>query len=265
MAMFSRRVCPECGHSYDDRLSCCPVCKRDNEIRPKDNLLYLPISHELALFLIGLIGLNAISIIVSLFFVNMAKEDEVLAVLLINSISYLIILLIDIILLRKYFRDFLSYFKKWQSYAFGLLGGIILIVSSFTISYIMEMLIPSASTGGNQSTIISMVNTNPIASIIVLAFIGPFTEELAYRVGLYTLLARKSKILAYIVTALIFAAIHIDFFSNNFINELAALPDYLIAGLLFCLIYDLKGFGASFIAHMANNLFAVILIIIQGA
>ena len=126
----------------------------------------------------------------------------------------------------------------------------------------MQLAVPSASEGQNQSIATEMVLRNPATCIIILGFIGPLVEELTYRVGLFTLCKRASTVLAYIVTTLVFAAIHIDFFSENIINELVALPDYLFAGAIFCLLYDREGFGASYLAHVGNNLFSVISIII---
>jgi membrane protease YdiL (CAAX protease family) len=44
--------------------------------------------------------------------------------------------------------------------------------------------------------------------------------------------------------------------------EWAYLPDYVISGFLFCLLYDKLGFGASYAAHVTNNFIGIMGIII---
>ena len=79
------------------------------------------------------------------------------------------------------------------------------------------------------------------------------------RVGLFTLAKRFNHVLAYIVTALVFGLIHFNWAafgagdSALLINELLNLPDYVLAGLIMCALYDKCGFAASATAHIVNN------------
>ena len=262
MAKTKKTTCPKCGEEYDIMFSRCPCCHEHNNERPESRLSYLPISRQIPLFLVGLVGLNVLAIITSLLVSMSIKDDDALRYVLINSLNYGILFIVDMLLITNYFPELINPFRKGRTYIAGLIGFAVLLGGSMLISFLMELAVPSAETGGNQSVAIEMVLRNPIACIIVLGFIGPLVEELTYRVGLFTLCKRASTILAYIVTTFVFALIHIDFFSDNFLNELVALPDYLFAGLMFCILYDKEGFGASYLAHVGNNLVSVILILI---
>ena len=262
MAKTKKTTCPKCGEEYDIMFSRCPCCHEPNNERPESRVSYLPISRQIPLFLVGLVGINVLAVITSLIVTASIKDDDALRYVLINSINYAILFIVDMLLLTNYFHELIIPFKKGRTYIAGLIGFAFLLGGSLLISYLMQLAVPSASEGQNQSVAIEMVLRNPTACIIILGFIGPFVEELTYRVGLFTLCKRASSILAYIVTTLVFALIHIDFFSDNIINELVALPDYLFAGLMFCVLYDKEGFGASYLAHVGNNLFSVISIII---
>ena len=262
MAKTKKTTCPYCGEEYDIMFSRCPHCHTPNNERPNSRLSYLPISRQISLFLVGLIGLNVLAVITSLIVTASIKDDTALQYVLINSLNYTILFIIDLLLLINYFPELINPFRKSRTYIAGLVGFAVVLGGSILISYLMQLAVPSASEGQNQSIATEMVLRNPAACIIILGFIGPLVEELTYRVGLFTLCKRASTVLAYIVTTLVFAAIHIDFFSENIINELVALPDYLFAGAIFCLLYDREGFGASYLAHVGNNLFSVISIII---
>ena len=112
----------------------------------------------------------------------------------------------------------------------------------------------------NEDIAEQMIKQYPVICFFILGFIGPICEELTYRFGLFGLLKKKNRILAYIVSALVFGIIHFDF-TGDLIVELLNLPTYIICGALFGLAYDLCGFEASLTAHITNNLYAVILTI----
>lgn len=265
MAKTKKTTCPTCGKEYDIMFSRCPCCHSPNNERPNSRLSYVPISRQLSLFLVGLFGINVLAIITSLIVSAAVKDDNALRYVLINSINYAVLFAIDMLLLINYYPEIFNPFKKGRTYIAGLVGFAFLFGGSILISYLMSLAVPTADTGENQYVAIQMVLRNPIVCIIILGFIGPLVEELTYRVGLFTLCKRVSPILAYIVTPLVFAVIHMDFFSDNIINELVALPDYLFAGVMFSVLYDREGFGASYLAHVSNNLLSIILIIMRPA
>ena len=264
MASEKQVTCAECGNTYDRLLLRCPYCHKGNENRPNTRSTFLPIGYQISLFLIGLIGLNVLAVIFSIIFAVVVKDNDPYKYLLINSMTYVTLFVIDFCVILKYYNEFLEPFKKGRTYIAGLVGFAFVYGGSLLVSFIMSVIVPSAGTGQNQSIAEQMILNNPVVCVFVLGLIGPFVEECAYRIGLFSLCKRASRVLAYILTIIVFAVIHIDFFAENIVNELVALPDYLFAAAIFCVLYDLEGFGAVFIAHALNNLLSVILIVSTG-
>ena len=265
MAKITRTTCPDCGKVYDIMLSRCPDCHRPNDERPMTRMTYLPIPHQISLFLIGLIGINVLAVIYTLIFAVPTGEDSVYRMLVVNSMTYITLFVIDIIVVMKYYADFGKPFLKGRTYLAGLIGFAAVYGASMIVALITTVAFPDAGTGENQSVAVQMVLKNPVVCVFVLGLIGPLVEELGYRVGLFSLCKRWNTVFAYIATIIVFTIIHIDFFSGNIYNELVALPSYLLAAGIFTTLYHLEGFGAVFIAHALNNLLSVITIIItQG-
>ena len=94
-----------------------------------------------------------------------------------------------------------------------------------------------------------------------MCLIGPFCEEITYRVGLFDLIKRKNKILAYIIEVLIFAFIHIQFSETTLGAELAAFPIYLAIGFFLTFAYDKFDLPASYMAHIFLNTISFIAVI----
>ena len=257
------KTCSECGNDYEITFSRCPHCHKPNEDRPFTRLSYLPILRQSLLFLVGLLGINFFALLISLIVATTIKDDNALTYLIVNSITYVLIFIADIFIVWNYYPELFFTFKKYRTYIAGIIGFGVLLGGSMLIGFIMSKAVPQAGTGGNQSVAEMMVIRNPAVCILVLGIIGPLVEELTYRVGLFTLCKRASTILAYALTIIIFTVIHLDFFSGNIVNELVALPDYLFAATIFCILYHREGFGASFLAHALNNLFSVISIIVM--
>ena len=102
---------------------------------------------------------------------------------------------------------------------------------------------------------------------LIFGVIGPICEEFTYRIGLFSLTKRLSRVAAYIITPLVFGFIHFGWGSiatggDALIIELLNIPDYILAGVIFAFLYDRFGIGASTTAHVMNNLLSFIQILI---
>ena len=262
--LFGLNKCPECGQRYDKCLSRCPKCHHENESRPercvKSNFPYLSWPTELFLFAIGYVGLVFVSTIVAL--LTSGVEDITLQLMLNNGISYLIIFLGIGVFLFINRDNFFSYFKSWQPYAYGVVIFIVMFGLSLILSALLSLIQP-VDPGTNQSVVELMVKNYPVISIVLLAVIGPIVEELAYRVGLFSLLSRFNKVFAYVLTILIFSLMHIDFMAEDIVNELLNLPSYLLGAVVLTVSYDIKGPACSIFVHILNNLLSCILILVN--
>lgn len=206
------------------------------------------------LLAIGIIGLNLFALIVSFMVLGLPKSDRSGALNLIVY-SFLFVSMMAVIFLD--IPKQIKIFKGWKPYVFALafFGGVIMFNAFYT--RIVNLFYP-IDTSSNEAGVRNVIDVYPVASIFILGIIGPFCEELAYRVGLFGLLRRVNRVLAYVVTGLVFGFLHFNFRSADIVNEFIFLPTYIVPGVLFAVAYDLFGFPCSFVAHATNNLFAII-------
>ena len=154
--------------------------------------------------------------------------------------------------------------KRWEPYVLGVAVGItILILDNAYLSFI-NLFYP-ITTSGNEEAVRGAISAYPVAAIFIFGLIGPLCEELTYRSGLFGLIRRWCRPVAYVVTGLVFGFIHFDYTTTDVIKEFIFLPTYIVPGLLFSLAYDLYGLPCSYVAHMTNNMFAVVANIISNS
>ena len=199
--------------------------------------------------------------------------------LIVTCSSYLIIAVIIAIVLYKDWKQvgksFLNIF---------VLLGIAAVVANLVGSFINNAIITGIfnamgskipqGQGSNQTVINEMVKLNPVLVFFVICILGPFVEEIGYRVGLFNFASRFGKIPGYLITIVVFAAIHISWqvvFSNpttpeeitKFQLELISIPSYVLGGLVLTLAYDFGGLGASLVGHSIINMISFTIIMIE--
>ena len=263
--LLNNKKCSNCASYYDPTLQECPECHKINELyeqrRIPDSVVFFHPAAQIGLFLAGFAfcGMIISELIIRLIFKGMA--DRGLASVLIMLFTYLLMLAA---LLTISFSSrpslFVKKFKRPFDYLFGLGYAGAIIVVSIIINIIVGLFYQE--TNSNQATAESMIINYPIFAIILVCFLGPVCEELTYRVGLYSFLRRINKVLAIILTTVVFALIHFDFMATDLIAELWSLPSYLACGLILSLAYEHRGPACSITAHMAYNITALIVVII---
>lgn len=242
----------------------------------------LPISDvnnykAIALFLIGLIGLNIIYniiyIIVSLFItldpeINPDQFNSINGALQFST--YLIglatiLMIVGIPTLKKVFERY----KYSNVYLNGITMGLILLFAQSLYSILSTFIFGSVDSNNNQQSLIALTQQSPILLFITTVIFAPIFEELVYRYSLFGVLRKKNRVLAYVVCLIVFGFIHFDytcFSSGDFSlikTELVNLPAYMISGGILCYAYEKNGsLISSITAHALNNLIAFIQIMI---
>ena len=223
--------------------------------------------YRLTLFIVGFIGLDIITIIIQIIlqiifpeYFKEGSEYYITGLATLNTIRYILLAMSFVILLYPRLKVIVKKFLDWKGDLIGLgFGAAIILVTlgyNFIISQFVEL-----EVNANEVAAESMITAFPIISVIVLGILGPICEEITYRYGLFSLLDKKSKILAYILTPLVFAIIHFDF-TGNLKIELLNLPTYILAGLGLSFAYDKFGFHTAIIAHITNNIYAIVMTLI---
>ena len=178
---------------------------------------------------------------------------------IVTSVRYSLLFLI---LMAVIFPNILTLLKKFADYKNILIGiamGIGVIVATILYNFIVSIYV-ELEVNTNESYVELFIKNYPYLAIVFVGILGPIVEEFIYRYGLFEAINKnkKLKVLAYIVTILVFAFIHFDF-TGDMKTELLNIPAYIIAAFLLTFTYDRFGFGASVMAHITNNMYAIIM------
>lgn len=260
------------------------------EDKNKNKLRYsLSTVNCLILFLVGFLGIEAISFLVNLILLYTPLWEKVETgstsvsnTFYINFFTYLIITPIMVWLLWYFdkdgFKKRLKDFGNGHIWLSGLIFFFILNIASYIYAYIeyyIELAAKiSTSTNGNQSTIQALLIAFPIPMLFETCVLAPITEEIAYRQGLFECVRRKSRFWAYFTVCFVFGFIHVGSSLISFIgqegvtssmiwSEILAFPTYAIGGGILAFCYEKNNsVSASIITHMITNFVSCISIFI---
>ncbi len=144
-------------------------------------------------------------------------------------------------------------------------GGFLSIIAFMVLYNVLVIQGFGLDTPANQDAVVDMVKARPITSFLLVCVLGVLIEELTYRYSLFGGLLRKNKVLAYVISALVFMFIHsiasfsAEMSANGTITseiwkQMATMPPYAFSGLVLCYIYDKsESLGSPLIAHFLNN------------
>ena len=206
-------------------------------------------------FVIGLIGLVAISIIVQIIVLGFVSDKNSITAFTTFG-TYGVLFIVFVLFFLKDFKQFFKQFLDIDVILRGVLIGVFLMgIPSVYLSFVN--LFMDFGINSNEASIREMAVQYPLLIIIFAGLLGPICEEFTYRVGFFGAIKKQNKVVAYIVTAIIFGLIHFDFetFANaeKLIIELVNLPAYMISGVILCYAFDRYGFAAACVAHIFNN------------
>lgn len=264
--LIKSKKCPNCETYYDPTLEKCPGCHKHNELyldrQVSTNIAYMHPIAQIGLFLAGFAfaGMLIAELICSLFLDGIADAGLKQALYMTAVYSLMLIGLAAIVLTTRR-NYFFSKYKRPLDYIYGL-GFAITLVFAGSIIANFTSIFHTVADNANQEHAISFVKNYPLLAFFVMGFFGPICEELTYRVGLYSFLRRINKYLAIAVSSILFALIHFDFTAADIVNELWALPSYLVCGAILALSYEMRGPACSMTAHILYNIFAVLQIMV---
>jgi membrane protease YdiL (CAAX protease family) len=284
--LFKQEYCASCGKKYDPARGKCPNCSSSyfdkNICRSWKNCTALGVGKEISVFLIGLVGLNIFVAIVELVLIayerpilvsqglsgtelssaltSYINSGEGMAIIFFPSYALLFISLC-LILWNDLGRVFTRFANPYTY--LGIPLGFLMVGITISYSYLVSM-VPGYGNNQNQSNVDTVVKYSPYLSLLIFGFIGPFCEEVTYRLGLFNFFKRFNTVIAYLVTAIIFGLIHFDFSNALSVTEWLNLPIYMLMGAFLAFCYDKFGFGASYLAHATNNIFSVVSVMIAS-
>jgi len=188
---------------------------------------------------------------------------------LINFITYAVLLILFIILLKNYYIKEFHHFKKKVS--LYMLMAIGCFVATYLLSLIINVILYALGVGGvseNQQAIEESLKY-PLLIIPPIIIAAPIIEETVFRGIIFkyfknlNLPLKLNVISAFFISSVLFGLIHVlmAFLITGDVNELILILPYVAAGFMFSLFYYLtNNIYVCIIAHFLNNLVSVILI-----
>lgn len=294
--MNEKKKCPNCGLLIDSDMEKCPYCgsiikeeenkvvsevkeePKESKIEKQNKTKWITFAQrrdinnkkEISLFLFMVLGLQILSLLFSIvtqiinpYFLKSTTGEAIM-----NFSLYFIAFGICLLIINKDIVNIFFKFKNIRTYLYGIGYGFLLILVTALYNLISTYLFGNVGSNNNENSINEIVANFPILSIIVFSFIGPICEEFGYRLGLFSFLRKYNRVIAYIVSAIIFGFIHFDFGSFGDAAalkvELINIPSYIISGLILCYVYDKEGLETSILCHVTNNFVGIMMTIISA-
>jgi membrane protease YdiL (CAAX protease family) len=170
-----------------------------------------------------------------------------------DTIVTLITMSLMLLILRKHIPKILEGFKDIKIYTLALKLYLVIMV----LNIIMGLFITEQ--GANQEAINNMIQDSPYTQFIAVVIFAPIMEEIIFRFVIFRSLLHKNRILAYVVSSLIFGSVHLimSVFQGSLAQDIVLLPVYTMLGAVFAFAYDYTGkLSAPIVAHMLTNLVA---------
>ncbi|MDO4812444.1 MAG: CPBP family intramembrane metalloprotease, partial [Eubacteriales bacterium] len=108
----------------------------------------------------------------------------------------------------------------------------------------------------NDMTIAAQINSAPRMTALIVIFLAPFVEEVLFRGLVFGCLRERSRAVAYLVSCLLFALLHVWTFalSSFDFSYLILMIQYLVPGLIFAWAFDHSGtIWTSILLHASVN------------
>ena len=126
--------------------------------------------------------------------------------------------------------------------------------------YRLTNLIFTNRTNLNDTTISAQIQDAPRVTLLIVIFLAPFVEEVLFRGLVFGNLKSRSRALAYVVSCLLFALLHVWQFAvvKQDVTYFLLMIQYLVPGLVLAWAYDHSGtLWASIGLHAAVNALSV--------
>ena len=126
--------------------------------------------------------------------------------------------------------------------------------------YRLTNLIFTNRTNLNDTTISAQIDDAPHMTLLIVIFLAPFVEEGLFRGLVFGNLKSRSRALAYVVSCLLFALLHVWQFAvvKQDVTYFLLMIQYLVPGLVLAWAYDHSGtLWASIGLHAAVNALSV--------
>ncbi len=138
--------------------------------------------------------------------------------------------------------------------------GLLVFYGSNELIYRLLNLFFGSRTNLNDSAIAAQVSAAPRTTALIVVLLAPFVEEVLFRGLVFGCLKEKSRAVAYAVSALLFAFLHVWTFALSAWDTgyFLLMLQYLVPGLVFAWAFDRSGtLWTSILLHAGVNALAL--------
>lgn len=121
--------------------------------------------------------------------------------------------------------------------------GLVALYGLNELFYRLSNLIITNRTNLNDTTISAQIDDAPHVTMLIVIFLAPFVEEVLFRGLVFGNLKSKSRVVAYLVSCLLFALLHVWQFAvvNQDMTYFLLMVQYLVPGLVLAWAYEHSG------------------------
>ena len=137
-----------------------------------------------------------------------------------------------------------------------LLVGLVGLYGLNELVYRLSNLVITNRTNLNDTTISAQIQDAPRVTLLIVIFLAPFVEEVLFRGLVFGNLKSKSRAVAYLMSCLLFALLHVWQFAvvKQDITYFLLMVQYLVPGLVLAWAYEHSGtLWTSIAIHAAAN------------
>ena len=161
-----------------------------------------------------------------------------------NVIYYYVLFAVTLIIFHKFLgRTCRNLANNLGGACQTLCVGLVALYGLNELVYRLSNLIVTNRTNLNNSTISAQIHDAPRVTLLIIIFLAPFVEETLFRGLVFGNLKMKSRPVAYVISCVLFAALHVWQFAvvNHDITYFLLMIQYLVPGLVLAWSYDRTG------------------------
>ena len=169
-----------------------------------------------------------------------------------SLVSYLVLILVIVLIYRKYliqkFKDFKKNFNKY--FDLGLKLWFLGVVGMFICNTLIIKLTPVGE-ANNEILVQEMLKQAPILTLISAGIVGPFGEEMMFRKSLGDIFG-NTKLMVFI-SGLFFGLLHVVFSFETALDFLYVIPYGLLGAAFAYMLYKTDNIFISITFHTIHN------------
>jgi len=176
------------------------------------------------------------------------------------NVYYYVLLVVTLLIFYNFIGRSSSYFFGNLNATIATAGvGLVLFYGLNELLYRMTNLVFGNAVNLNDYTISAQIDNAPRSTILIVVLIAPFIEEVLFRGYVFGSLKGRSRVLAYVISCLLFAFLHVwQFVAGDVLSfsRFVLLIQYLVPGYILAWAYDRTGnlWGPALLHILANLL-----------